>query len=145
MELSGVIAAARRLGPIAHLATVSPAGGPHVVPVHCEWLDDRLYCTAGQGDTKVRNLAAQPRVCIHYQVAAATGWDSLIIWGTGAVLDAVADKRLLWNRFGYDLDEFSPGGPEGSPDTVFIEIEPRRALLLLRYGLDGREEWTVGG
>jgi hypothetical protein len=45
--------------------------------------------------------------------------------------------------FDYDLNLFSPGGPEGSPDTVFLAVTPERALLLKGYGLGGREVWTA--
>jgi hypothetical protein len=45
--------------------------------------------------------------------------------------------------FSYDLDYFEPGGPDVSPATGFLRIEPQRVLLLRRYGFDGREEWRA--
>ncbi len=145
MDLDDVIREASRLGPIAHLATVTAAGEPHVVPVHVDWLDGRLYCSAGTGDAKVRNLGVQPAACLHFQVAAATGWDSLMIWARGRILTSLEDKRRLWHGvFSYDLNEFDPGGPDNAPESCFLELEPTRAVLLRRYGLDGREAWRPG-
>jgi hypothetical protein len=44
----------------------------------------------------------------------------------------------------YDLGMFSPGGPDGSPETVFIAVEPERALWVRFYGINGRDTWTRG-
>lgn len=144
MDLTDVIAHASRFDHLLYLSTVSSAGQPHVVPLAGGWHDQRLYLSVSSSGRLARNLASEPRCCAHYQVGQASGWDSLLVWGTAAVLDSVEDKRRLWRGvLPFDLDEWDEGGPEGSPDTVFIEIEPSRALLLRRYGLDGREEWRA--
>ncbi len=58
------------------------------------------------------------------------------------VIDTTDGRRALWDRMGYDLSAFEPGGPEA--DThVFIEVTPERALLLRRYGVEGRDAWTA--
>jgi nitroimidazol reductase NimA-like FMN-containing flavoprotein (pyridoxamine 5'-phosphate oxidase superfamily) len=125
-----------------YLATVTPAGRPHVVPVHCDWYGNHLYALVGRGDSKVANLRANPAVCLHWQVTEATGWDSLIAWGRAAVLSDLEDKRRLWEGvLSYDLDVFAPGGPEGSPDSCFLEIDIDRAVVLRRFGFDGRDEY----
>lgn len=130
----------RRLGPIAHLATVTPSGAPHVVPIHVDWHDGFLYSLIG--GVKATNIRDQPAVCLHYQVREETDWDSLIVWGDGELLDSVEDKRRLWTGvLSYDLDTFSPGGPDGSPDSQFLPITVQRAVFLHRYGLGGRAEF----
>ena len=145
MELTDLIAEHQRFGAIVHMATVSSGGGPHVAPVHADWSDGRLYVMAGTDARKVRNIASNPNVSLHYQVGEKTGWDSLLIWGTAAVLDSLEDKRKLWTGvFSYDLNLFSPGGPDESPTTCFIEITPERAVLLRNFGMAGRDEWTAG-
>jgi nitroimidazol reductase NimA-like FMN-containing flavoprotein (pyridoxamine 5'-phosphate oxidase superfamily) len=142
MEVADLVAEHQRLGAIVHLATITPDGDPHVAPVHTDWMDDCLYAMVGTGARKTRNIAVNPSVSLHYQVGADTGWDSLMIWGRASVLDSLEDKRRLWDGvFSYDLNLFSPGGPDDSPDTCFIEIVPERALVLRRFGMDGREEW----
>lgn len=143
MELADLTTQHQRLGAIVHLATVTPDGDPHVAPVHADWHEDRLYVMVGTGARKTRNIAANPSVSLHYQVGENTGWDSLMIWGRAAVLESLEDKRRLWNVFSYDLNLFSPGGPDDSPKTGFVEIVPERAVLLRRFGMDGREEWRA--
>ncbi len=142
MDLADVVEHTSRLGSIAYLATTSPAGLPHVVPVHVDWHNDHIYCMVGGRDVKTRNIEPNPHVCIHYEVGERTDWDSLIVWGAAPVMRTAADKRQLWTGvFSYDLDDFEPGGPGDSPDTCFVEIRPQRALLLRSYGLGGRVEW----
>jgi len=144
MELTSLIAEHLRLKAIVHLATVTPDGDPHVAPVHADWSDGLLYVMAGTDARKIRNIAVNPSVSLHYQVGESTGWDSLMIWGRATVLDSLEDKRRLWTGvFDYDLNLFSPGGPDGSPKTCFIEIAPERAVLLRNFGMDGREEWKA--
>lgn len=144
MELGELITQHERFGAIVHLATVTAGGDPHVAPVHADWQDGRLYVMVGTEAMKARNIAAHPSVCLHYQVSKRTGWDSLMIWGRAKVLDSLEDKRRLWDGvFSYDLNLFSPGGPEASPATCFIEIVPSRAVLLRNFGMDGRDEWLA--
>ncbi len=145
MDFRGLIAAAYRLGPIAYLATVTPNGDPHTVPIHVDVHNDRFYAMAGTRDVKIRNIRRGSSVLLHYQVSEATGWDHLMIWGTARVLDSREDRRRLWSGvMSYDVNEFAPGGPDGSLDTCFLEIRPVRAVVLRRFGLGGREEWRAG-
>jgi PPOX class probable F420-dependent enzyme len=43
------------------LATVSPAGAPHLMPVWAVWDDGKLWFSSASGSRKARNLAADPR------------------------------------------------------------------------------------
>lgn len=143
MEFADVLVHYERIGPIVYLATVTPDGRPHTVPVHANWADDRLYVMAGIGDRKTRNIGAGSSVLLHAEVSDKSGWDSLLIEGEARILDSVEDKRRLWHGvFTYDLDLFSPGGPDNSPGTCFLEITPTRAVYLARFGFDGREVWV---
>ena len=144
MDLSDLKEEHKRFGAIVHLATVTPEGEPHVAPVHADWHEDRLYVMVGTDARKTRNIETNPAVSLHYQVAEHSGWDSLMIWGRAAVLTSLEDKRRLWDGvFSYDLNLFSPGGPDNSPKTCFVEIVPERAVLLRNFGMGGREEWKA--
>ena len=89
----------------------------------------------------MRNIARNPSVCVHWQVSDQTGFDSLIVWGTGAAVTDVDRKVQLWDgAFDDDLAAFSPAGPT-SPDIGFLEVVPTRALILRSFGTAGREEW----
>jgi hypothetical protein len=46
------------------LATVHPAGHPHVRPVLAVWLDGALYSTSAASSRQSRNLAADPRCTV---------------------------------------------------------------------------------
>jgi PPOX class probable F420-dependent enzyme len=96
---------------VARLATVGPAGQPHLVPVTFAVDGDRVY-TAVDAKPKtttdlrrLRNIAADPRVAMladHYEADWGALW-----WaradGTAALLDRPADMagplRLLAARY----------------------------------------------
>ncbi len=141
MDLERVKSESARLGPFAHVATVGGDGSPDVVPVHPAWEGDALWFMTGASSVKARNIAHNPSVALHWQVSEAG--DGIEVWGTAEVFADVDTKRRLWNGvFDYDLDQFASGGPEGSPDTAFVAVRPKRALYLIQYGMKGRETWS---
>ncbi len=140
--LEDVKALCAKLSPWAHVATVRPDGTPDVVPVHPCWEGDTLWFMAGRSSRKVRNLADNTGVALHWQVSEVG--DGVELWGTASVHDDVETKRRLWTGvFDYDLNAFAPGGPDGSPDTVFVAVRPTRALLLWMYGAKGTDRWEA--
>ena len=42
------------------LATVTPSGPPHLMPVWAVWHEDRLWFSSANGSRKARNLAREP-------------------------------------------------------------------------------------
>jgi general stress protein 26 len=141
MELAEVKARGAALSPWAHLATVGADGCPDVVPVHPCWEGDVLWLMIGIDSVKARNVAANPNVALHWQVTAKG--DGLEVWGTASVHDDLETKRRLWTGvFDYDLDAFAPAGPDASPDTAFMAVQPQRALWLDTYGMGGRDTWV---
>jgi general stress protein 26 len=144
MELSDVITESQRLGMWAHVATVSASGQPYVTPVHPCWDGDTLWTMVGTDSTKVKNVSGEPRCSFHWQVSEATGFDSLILWGTATVHDDLDTKRRLWEGvFDYNLNDFAPGGPDDSDGTGFMAFTPTKAVLLRQFGAGGREEWRA--
>ena len=140
MDLERVKQESARLSPWAHVASVGADGEPDVVPVHPAWEGDTLWFMTGAKSVKARNIAAQPKVALHWQVTEAG--DGVEVWGTAEVHTDVETKRRLWKGvFDYDLDQFAPGGPDGSPETAFVAVRPERALYLEMYGMKGRETW----
>ncbi len=142
MHLDDVRLEAARYDRTAYLATVTPDDRPHVAPVAVAWNGDRLQTFVLGTSKKVSNLRHNPSVSVHYPVSESTGWDSLIVDGTAEIVDTVEGRRALWDTMGYDLDPFEPGGPE-SDGHVFVSVTPTKALVLRRYGLDGRETWRA--
>lgn len=133
---------AARLSPWAHLATVGADGKPDVVPVHPAWEGDTLWVMTFADSTKVRNLAAHDDVAMHWQVTEAG--DGVELWGTARVHDDLETKRRLWEgTFDYDLNLFSPGGPDDSPNTIFVAVHPERAVSIKTYGAGGIDHWRA--
>ena len=142
MDLEQIKAEAARLSPWAHLATVGADGKPDVVPVHPAWEGDTLWLMVGADSVKVRNLAANPNVALHWQVTEVG--DGLEVWGTGSFHEDAETKRRLWTGvFDYSLDAFAPGGPDNSPGTGFLAVAPERAVYLKQYGMGGIERWNA--
>ncbi|MGI9595945.1 MAG: pyridoxamine 5'-phosphate oxidase family protein [Acidimicrobiales bacterium] len=140
MDVDGFLEAHRRLGPVAHLATVTGDGRPHVTPIRVTWYDGCLYSVIGREGAKARNVRQSPRICLHYQVDPRTDWTGLMVWGLGAVLGSVADKTRLWSGvFTADLDRQYPDGPESAQDIGFLRLTIDRAVLLHDSG--HRDEW----
>lgn len=138
--LDDIKTAAANLSAWAHVATVGADGKPDVVPVHPAWIDDTLWFMTFGDSVKVANLGANADVAMHWQVTEAG--DGVEVWGTAVVHDDVDTKRRLWDGvFDYDLNLFSPGGPDDSPNTVFVAVTPERAVSIKAYGIGGRETW----
>ncbi|NQY57318.1 MAG: pyridoxamine 5'-phosphate oxidase family protein [Ilumatobacteraceae bacterium] len=143
IDLDGVKAVAAALSPWAHLATVGADGEPDVVPVHPCWEGTTCWSMVGATSVKARNVAANPKVALHWQVTEVG--DGVEVWGTAEVFTDIETKRRLWaGVFDYDLNAFAPGGPDNSPDTAFLAITPNRALVLKQYGMGGMQRWTAG-
>lgn len=142
IDLDDVKAFAGQLSPWAHLATVGADQQPDVVPVHPCWEGDTCWVMIGASSVKARNIAANPRVALHWQVTEVG--DGVEVWGAGEIFDDVETKRRMWDGvFDYDLSAFSPGGPDNSPDTVFLAITVDRAVILRQYGIGGVERWSA--
>ena len=142
MDLNDIKQKGAALGPWAHMATVRPDGRPDVTPVHPCWEGDTLWIMAGTRSVKARNIGTNAEVALHWQVTAVG--DGLELWGTAVLHSDLDAKRRLWNGvFDYDLNLFSSGGPDGSPDVGFIAITPTRALWLGAYGMSGTERWSA--
>lgn len=140
VELDVIKSDSRRYGPFAYVATTGSNGEPHVAPVAVNWIDDDVVAFVLASSRKVRNVRENPRATVHFAVGEATGWDSCIVWGEASIVDDTSGRVALWDRMGYDLRAFEPGGPE-SDNHVFLVVKPVRAVVLRAYGMAGRQSW----
>lgn len=92
MQLDEVKTESARLSPWAHIATVGADGRPDVVPVHPAWVDDTLWFLSDGKSVKVRNIAANPDVAMHWQVGESG--DGIEMWGRATVHTDVETKRV---------------------------------------------------
>ena len=101
-----------------------------------------MWALVDRNSVKVRNLAANPRIALHWQVTEEG--NGVEVWGTAAYHGDLETKRRLWNGvFDYDLNLFSPGGPDNSPDVGFLAITPDRAVIITHYGAGGVRRWRA--
>jgi len=111
---------------IAHFATMTPEGVPHVTPV---WIDydletDRVLVNTARGRRKERNVARNPKVGVSmvdpddpYRYCSVTGAvTALTEDGAEAHIDALAGRYM-------DLDEYPNYDSDRGPRVV-VEIEP---------------------
>jgi nitroimidazol reductase NimA-like FMN-containing flavoprotein (pyridoxamine 5'-phosphate oxidase superfamily) len=107
------------------LATVTPDGRPHVVPIWGVMVDDDLYLEVGAPETaKVRNLARNPAVAVHLDGAD----DAVIVLGTART--ARPDAHLgavLAAAFTAKYTGYAPA-PTDWESGGLVRIEPRTVL-----------------
>ena len=112
------------------LATITPGGGPHVMPVWAVWDADHLWFSSSLGSRKIRNLRADPRCTITTEHAAAP----VVVEGVAEVVtDPVSLERLLALENAkystdYTIDMLDP------TRNATVRVRPRWA-----FGLDSAD------
>jgi hypothetical protein len=104
------------------VATTSPDGRPHAMPVWGVWLEDGLWFGTSSRSRKGRNLARDPRVAVHLESG-----DEVVIL-EGEVEEAPLDERTAdVYEAKYDYRPSPPGG-EGEG---WYRLRPRVAYAWL--------------
>ena len=110
------------------LATVSPDGAPHVMPLWAVWLDGQLWFSTGGRSRKARNLRADPRCAIHLE-----GDEPLIVNGLAAfVTDAAAIERMV-AAYG---DKY-PETPPDPAENPIVRVRPQQAFGMIEAEFAG--------
>jgi hypothetical protein len=92
------------------LATVTPAGVPHLMPVWGIWLAGQLWFSSSNGSRKARNLAAEPRCTL----ATSDPAEPVVVQGRAARVtdpDALTGMLAAENaKYGtsYDMEMVDP-------------------------------------
>jgi general stress protein 26 len=127
------------LGGLAHCATATPDGRPHVALAAVAVDGERLWFGTRASSTKARNIAVNPQVALMWSPAA-----EVYVRGVAELVDDTDEKRRVWDAglFDYDLATFF--GSADDPDFVFVRIQPQSATVLTQSA-DGivRREWTA--
>ena len=128
---------AAQLTGLAHVATASADGAPHVAVVAPVLESDVLWIFTMRSSRKARNLAANPRMSLMWRPGS-----EIYLTADAELVDAADDKARLWART--DLP-FNPAGFFGSPDNpdfVLVRVTPRRAVVMGPPA--GRAVWSAG-
>ena len=115
--------------PVARMATITPAGRPHVVPVTCAVSGDTIYWAVDHKPKRSRrlarlaNLAANPAVAMvadHYE----EDW-SLLWWvradGTGREVTDPAERARALAALTAAHPQYADRPPEGPVVAVDVE------------------------
>jgi Pyridoxamine 5'-phosphate oxidase len=138
-EVAERLAAARNYW----LATTTPSGAPHAVPVWGVVTGEVLYLYSERRTVKARNLAADSRVVVHLE----SGEDVLIVHGTAADLGTPAQVPAVIAALSakYASADDRQYLPDADPDfDVVYGISPQSAMTwrLADYAASHRR-WTA--
>ena len=123
----GSFVASRR---VAHLGTVHPDGTPHVVPISTVLDMDRLVFASQRDAQKVRNIRADPHVCISFD-EYSENWSALhqvIVFGEAYLVQSgpefARDRQLLYDAY----TQYEPEAPIEEDSSVIVEVRPERVV-----------------
>lgn len=114
---------------VAHLATVYPDGGPHVVPISPVLDLDRLVF-ASELNQKIVNIRANPVVAVafdHYTEVWAS-LQGVVIHGPAYLVDSGfefrRDRDLLYEKY----TQYATDAPIEEGESVIVEVRVDRVV-----------------
>jgi PPOX class probable F420-dependent enzyme len=112
------------------LATITPEGRPHVMPVWAVWLDGAIWLSTGGRSRKARNLQADPSCTVTTEDPRRP----VVIDG---VAERITDRAVAQGVTDAMNDKYSSALPDGEGFTVdfvlanhLYRIRPERAFGL---------------
>ncbi|MDH4078105.1 MAG: pyridoxamine 5'-phosphate oxidase family protein [Acidimicrobiia bacterium] len=127
---------AGQLTGLAHVATASADGEPHVAVVAPVLEGDVLWIFTMRSSRKARNLAANPRISLMWRPQS-----EIYITARAELVDSAEDKARLWARTDLPFDPAAFFGTPDNPGFVLVRVTPRRAVVM---GPTGRAVWSAG-
>jgi nitroimidazol reductase NimA-like FMN-containing flavoprotein (pyridoxamine 5'-phosphate oxidase superfamily) len=120
---------------VAHVATASPKGAPHLVPV-CLWVEGgRIYFASGKTGRKIRDLRANAQIAVSADDYTEL-WARLrgvVVSGTARIHARNATFRRIRRRLYQKYPQYRTEATLGDGDSVIVEIVPRRVFA---WGFD---------
>jgi uncharacterized protein len=110
---------------LAHVATVSAAGDPYVVPNLFVYAEDRIYLHCSTGGHFQRNVEGCDRVCVEaaelgqvypygeFACDTSASYASVVVFGRIAVVADAAAKAQFFDRFMAKYGDGSWARPKG--------------------------------
>lgn len=104
------------------IATVSPEGHPHAIPLWGVWVENKLYFGGGEKTRHMRNLKTNPHVVVHLE----SGQEVVIMEGLVeavkfADMDPSLNKRL-------EEESIRKYGAYGEGEGANFAVIPRKVL-----------------
>jgi general stress protein 26 len=109
---------------IAHAATASSDGTPHVSVVAAVVEDDVIWITTRRSSGKAKNLAEIPLIALVFRPGSEA-----YVNGTVEIVDDADEKRRRWSGF-FPYDAASFFGPPESDSVVLLKVRPTSATVL---------------
>ena len=113
---------------LAHLATASSTGEPHVAMVSAVLDGDVVLFATRRTSGKARDLGANQRASFMWQGNSAETY----LWGDVELLDDPTLKVQVWNSgiFPYPLEHFF--GTADSPEWLLVRVTPTRVVAMVQ-------------
>jgi nitroimidazol reductase NimA-like FMN-containing flavoprotein (pyridoxamine 5'-phosphate oxidase superfamily) len=111
---------------VVHVATATPGGAPHVVPVCAVLVDGRLYFASGTTGRKIANLRANPRIAVSADdyTEAWGALRGLVVTGTARLITARGPfrriRRLLYAKY----PQYPTESAIEEGDSLVVEVTP---------------------
>jgi nitroimidazol reductase NimA-like FMN-containing flavoprotein (pyridoxamine 5'-phosphate oxidase superfamily) len=89
------------------IGTCGPDGRPHSAPVWAIWLDGVLYFSTGDESRKARNIAKNPEITVHPEIAN----EAVILDGVATKVSGAAKLKPVWKvykkKYDWDVEGYS--------------------------------------
>jgi nitroimidazol reductase NimA-like FMN-containing flavoprotein (pyridoxamine 5'-phosphate oxidase superfamily) len=119
---------------VAHVASVTAGGEPHVVPISPVLDGDRVVFASGIDTQKVRNLRGDPHVAICFDEYGEdwTALQQVIVYGRSILIESGPEfdrgRGLLYENY----EQYETEAPIEQPESLIVEVRIDRVTS---YGL----------
>ena len=120
---------------VCRVATASPEGQPHLVPVCHVLAGNKIYIGSGDEGAKVRNLMANPRITVTIDLYSEH-WASLkgvMVQGRAKLIERGPAFQRARRRLYQKYPQYAREAAISPSDSVIIEITPTHVFT---WGLD---------
>jgi general stress protein 26 len=116
---------ATHLTGLAHMATVTPDGRPHVSVVSPAVDGGTVWIGTSRASTKALNLVSTPMAALVWQSDA-----EVYVRASVDLVDDLDTKRRLWEGGGFAYDPAVFFGSVDHPDFVLLRLTPTSATVM---------------
>jgi nitroimidazol reductase NimA-like FMN-containing flavoprotein (pyridoxamine 5'-phosphate oxidase superfamily) len=113
---------------VAHVASVTAGGEPHVVPISPVLDGDRIVFASGVDTQKVRNLRGDPHVAICFDEYGEdwTALQQVIMYGRSILVESGPEfdrgRGLLYENY----EQYETEAPIEQPESLIVEVRIER-------------------